>query len=323
MIEFSEVFIFFLMIVTLIDTQKDVEVFLWIFGILTCFMAYDAVYNYTHGIIVESWGGDAIGYAVTSGGMGTGHVQLANMILQGMPFLWFIGMCNRGKLLKLAGVILFSLCLYGVIVSGSRGGFIGLVVLLFCLTIFSKNKLLMIGLGVFLIFSIPIIAGSNYMDYMNKALSPEILDADLSAGSRVMGLSHGIEMLIKRPILGVGPGCYPVARKAWFSWGLWAHNHYGELMGELGIVGTFVWFTFSYNYLKKSMQLRKLFQNQTTQTSILTAVIVSTIVRLALGMATHSVYIFFWYMMAGVISVMMRLNSNMGSTKESISHENR
>jgi O-antigen ligase len=145
--------------------------------------------------------------------MGSGHVALANMVLQGMPFLWFMGVCNRGKLLKLVGVILFSLCLYGVVVSGSRGGFIGLVVLLFCLTIFSKHKLLMIGLGVFLILCIPIIAGSNYMDYMNKMLSLEILDVDLSAGSRATGLKHGLEMMVKRPILGVGPGCYPVVFK--------------------------------------------------------------------------------------------------------------
>ena len=307
MIEFSKVFIFFLMIVTLIDTQKDVEVFLWIFAILTCFMAYDAIYNYTHGIIVESSGGGRIDYAVTSGGMGAGHVALANLTLQGMPFLWYVGVCNRKKILKLVGVILFLICLYGVIISGSRGGFVGLIGLFICLTIFSKHKLLMIGLGILLVFSLPIITGANYMDYMNKMLSFEILNADLSAGSRATGLRHGIEMLIKRPILGVGPGCYPVARKAWFGWGLWAHNHYGELMGDLGIIGTFVWFAFLYNYLRKSIQLRKLFQDETPQTAILTAVMVSTIVRLILGMGTHSVYIFFWYMVAGIVIVQARL----------------
>jgi len=311
MIEFSKVFIFFLMIVTLIDTQKDVEVFLWIFAILTCFIAYDAVYNYTQGIIVESSGSGQIDYAVASAGIGAGHVALANLILQGMPFLWYLGVCNRMKLLKMVGVILFFVCLYGVVVSGSRGGFIGLVVLLFCLTIFSKHKLLMVGLGVILILCIPIIAGSKYMDYMNKALGFEILDADLSAGARVAGLINGIEMLIKRPILGVGPGCYPVARKAWFSWGLWAHNHYGELMGELGIIGTLVWFVFLKSYFMRAWQFIRKEEADSALRNLCLAVLVATIVRLVIGMATHSVYIFFWYMVAGVVVVLVGINSNL------------
>ena len=309
MIDFSKVFIFVLMIVTLIDTQKDVKVFLWIFAILTCFMAYDAIYNYMHGIVVESLGSDRIDYAVTSGGMGAGHVALANLTLQGMPFLWYLGVCNRKKILKLAGVILFLVCLYGVIISGSRGGFVGLIGLFLFLTIFSKHKLLMIGLGILLVFSIPIIAGSNYMDYMNTILSFGSSDAGVSTSSRTTGLRHGFEMLIKRPLLGVGPGCYPVARRAWFAWGLWAHNHYGELMGDLGIIGTVVWFGFLKSYFMRAWRFIRKEKGDSTLRNLCLAVVVATIIRLVIGMGSHSVYIFFWYMMAGVIVSAFRIKA--------------
>jgi hypothetical protein len=309
MIEFSKIFILFLMIGTLVDTQRDVKVLLWCFAIITSLFAYEAVYNYMHGIIVEKSGSDQIEYAVTSAGFGAGHVSLANMILQGMPFIWFMGVCNRVRLLKLGGAILFLLCTYGLVVSGSRGGFIGLGVLLLCLTILSKHKLLMVGLGSLFILCLPIVAGSDYMGYIDRMMGFGILDTDLSASSRIGGLINGVEMLIKRPLLGVGPGCYPLARKAWFSWGLWAHNHYGELMGELGLIGIWAWFGFLVAYLKKAVELRR--SDLESESGIIAAVIVSTVVRLVLGMGTHSVYIFFWYMVAGVVAVLTRIDSEL------------
>jgi len=297
--EFAKVFAFFIMVVTLPDTKKDVQLFLWVFGIATCMMSYDAIYNFLTGNVIERdiYGG--ADYAVTSGGMGTGHVALANITLQAMPFLWYLGVMNKNLTLKLGGAILFAISLYAVIISGSRGGFVGLLSLLACLSVFSRRKLLIALLGAVLLFSISLIAGTKYLAYMETA-------TQYSSSSRMSGLRNGIEMMIKRPALGAGPGCYPIARKAWFGWGLWAHNHYGELMGDLGAIGTVVWFMFLYSYWKPSWRFIKQTGADPDVRNLFTAVLVATIVRLVIGMGSHSVYMFFWYMMAGVIVSTLR-----------------
>jgi putative inorganic carbon (hco3(-)) transporter len=309
--EFAKVFAFFIMIVTLPDSKKDVQLFLWVFGIATCMMSYDAIYNFLTGNVIERIGDVGTDYAVTSGGMGSGHVALANITLQAIPFLWYLGVMNKNLTLKLGGAILFAISLYAVIISGSRGGFVGLLSLLVCLSLFSKRKVIMALLGVALLLSIALVAGTKYLAYMETT-------KQYSSSSRMSGLRNGIEMMIKRPVLGVGPGCYPIARKAWFGWGLWAHNLYGELMGDLGALGTAAWFMFLYSYWKPSWRFIKQTGADPDDRNLFTAVLVATIVRLVVGMGSHSVYIFFWYMVAGVVISVSRFQGSIQSKEIAI-----
>jgi len=312
--EFAKVFLFFIMIVSLLDTERDIEIFLIVFGILTFMIGYDAIYNFHSGFLVKSLSDERVDYSVASGGMGSGHVALANLNLQGLPIIWYMLVCSRIKLLKLSGVVFFSLCLYAVIISGSRAGFVGLISFGICLIIFSERRFVMFAGILGLIICLPFISATGYMDYISTLLN--IGSATGATGSdRISGLRNGFEMMIRRPILGVGPGCYPIARKAWFGWGLWAHNHYGELMGDLGITGTVVWFMFFKSYFMKAWLFVREKSGDSVMSNICLAVVVASIVRLVIGMGTHSVYIFFWYMMAGVMVSAMRTWENFESGK--------
>ncbi|MFZ5568861.1 MAG: O-antigen ligase family protein [Thermodesulfobacteriota bacterium] len=313
--EFTKVLVFFMMIVTLSETERDLETLLWVFGILTAYLAYQAIYNFHTGFIVKSISDQRIDYATTGDGMGAGHVALANLILQGMPFLWYLSIANTNRLLRTVGFGLLVLCLYGVIISGSRGGFVGLVVFYLCLLYFSKKRIVVGIAGVAGAFLLPLVAGENYLNYMDTILGLFTGSAGVSESSRITGLKHGFEMLLQRPLLGVGPGCYPLARKAWFGWGLWAHNHYGELMGDLGIIGTIAWFALFKNYFMKAWPVVKERSPDPSLNSIYPAIVVSSIVRLVVGMGTHSVYIFFWYMIAAVIAASSRIRTESGKEK--------
>lgn len=304
-IEFTKVVVFFLMIVSLLDSRKDVEVLLWIFCILTFFFAYQAIYNYKIGNLVISQG-TRVDYAIVDKGMGSGHVALANLILQGMPFLWYLSL-NSKKGLKISGLFALGACAYGVIISGSRGGFVGLVVLYLLFLFFSKKRLALACLGLVIFMCLPLITSSGYMDYMSSVLGIFTWDAGVSVSSRNTGFRNGLEMMIRRPVLGVGPGCYPFARKAWFGWGLWSHNHYGQLMGDLGMLGVITWFGFFYHYLKGAIDLKKITDKEPGNCIIFTAIIVASILRLVLGYGSHSLYIFFWYLLAGIIIVEKRI----------------
>jgi putative inorganic carbon (hco3(-)) transporter len=318
MLEFSKIFIFFIMIITLIDNEKDIQIFLFFFAFITCLIAYAAIFNYFEGNIVKSLGAGRVNYATAEVGMGSGHVALANMTLQGMPILWYLAVRSPKMILKIIGLILFSLCIYALVISGSRGGFVGFIFLWICVVFFSKKRLLLISIGIAIFLIIPIFSQSSYMDVMLKPFTGNLDD---SGESRFIGLRNGFEMLIRRPILGVGPGCYPVARSAWFGWGLWAHNHYGELMGDLGIIGTAVWFIFLKKYFVSAWNIIKKTTGDSIVKSTCYAIVVTTIVRLFLGMGTHSVYVFIWYLFAGIMVVINRLDLKEDTTRESATQE--
>lgn len=307
MVNFAKVGIFFMMIVTLAENEKDVKTLMWVFGILMTYIAYQAVYNYHAGFIVESVSGERLDYAKADQGMGSGHVALANLTLQGMPFIWYFTWQTRKKILKVFGILLLLICLYGVVISGSRGGFVGLVAFYLCIFFMSKKKMAVGVAGLVGAILLPLLGGEGYLSYMDTILGLFTGGGDVSGSSRITGLRHGFEMLLRRPLLGVGPGCYPLARKAWFGWGLWAHNHYGELMGDLGIIGTVVWFKFLISYMRRSLYLVKHSKKDSSIQALALAIVVSTIVRLIIGMGSHSVYIFFWYMLAAAVIVLDRV----------------
>jgi O-antigen ligase len=63
-----------------------------------------------------------------------------------------------------------------------------------------------------------------------------------SAQSRIAGLKHGFALMLDDPLSGVGPNNF---RKTWYGdYGLQAHNLYGQVMGELGLLGVVAFFGF-------------------------------------------------------------------------------
>ncbi|MFA6010968.1 MAG: O-antigen ligase family protein [Desulfobacteraceae bacterium] len=302
--DFLKIFLFFIMVVCLTDSVQDCEVLLIVFCMLTSIIAYEAIFNYMSGNLVESMDESSrMTYAVADSGMGSGHVALANMCNQALAVAWYVGACHRNKIIKLFGFVLFIVLLAGVVVSGSKGGFFGLATFFVCWIVFADNKLKMVFYELVAI-AVIVIINPDYLSFMKSV--KVVGSTDSSANSRISGLSHGFQMLLNRPILGVGPGCYPVARRAWFGWGLWAHNLYGELMGDLGVLGVIASYKFLKNYVLKAHTLMKKYTDDPMVGNICKAVLVATIVRLVLGMGSHSLYIFFWYFLAGVVVVITR-----------------
>ncbi len=285
--------------------KKDVRFFLWTFGIVTASLAYEPIYRYLSGDLVNTLGG--FDYAVAEKGLAEGHTSLAHYLLQGMPFLWYLVISSKNTLEKLFGFGLFVFCFWGAVISGSRGGLVGLVVVFFLISLFSDRPALMMISSSVVIVIVLITMGGEYLGRMTTILA--FGNSDLSSHSRILGLINGIEMLIKRPILGVGPGCYPLARKAWFGWSLWSHNHYGQLAGELGVLGVITWGLFALKYLKSSWMMRKSLTIDPWIKSIVTAILVTSGLRLALGMFDHSVFKFIWYMLAAIVVVFEGLNA--------------
>ena len=196
---------------------------------------------------------------------------------------------------------LICFMMVGVIFTKSRGGFIGFVAIGLGLIFFSKNRVATFLVMMIAFLVLAVLAGPEYLTHMSTITDG--IHGSRSSEDRYIGLRNGIEMMIKRPILGVGIGCYAVARRQYFNYYFYSHNLYGELFGELGLA-SLAWFYWIYAVFKKTRKLKqginpdndkvKLYYN------ILTGVQLGLFLRLVLGSFSHSAFIWFWFLMAGL-----------------------
>jgi hypothetical protein len=156
-------------------------------------------------------------------------------IVYALPFVRLFWLTAQQRLLKLflAGYVgLSGLC---ILLTGSRSSLLGLLVwgLITCLQ--SRRRMLFIGMGAVAacvaFAALPESLQTRFETIINPDVGPE--NAKVSGQGRVEGLIKGWELLQKYPLTGCGPGVW---RKATGS-EIESHNLYGQLMGELGIVG--------------------------------------------------------------------------------------
>lgn len=308
--EFFKVYLFCLMIVSLVKTDRDLRFFLWAFTVLIVWVGYEPVYNYINqtGMIRDRGG---MTYAVAETGRASGHVSLGIYLCQGISFLWYLTVSAKNKKMKSLGGFFIFFSITGILISGSRGALVGLAVTFMLISYFSERRYVYLAISGLVFFVAIFSMDSGYVKQMSTIL--EFGASDSSASSRFDGLRHGIEMMVKRPVLGVGPGCYPVARQSWFGWGLWSHNVYGQLAGDLGLAGIATWGIFVYSYIKECLIARKELDPRSFYFQIFTAILVSNVVCLVLGFFAHTLYGYFWYMSAGIVVVIEDLRRKRSS----------
>ncbi|MDW7646078.1 MAG: O-antigen ligase family protein [Desulfuromonadales bacterium] len=289
---------FYVMVVASVREEKDLRILLWGVGLVTCWIAYEPVTNYFRGVVNEQGYGDV---AVGRFGVATGHVALANTLVQMLPLVVLWGMAQKGhwsqKLIYAMAVFL----VIGVILTKSRGGFVGLASVGFGLAWISKNRakgflLAGIFLGVCLMAS-----GDDFTSRI--ATIGDGVFANRSTSDRYLGLVNGISMMIKRPLLGVGIGAYPEARSQFFNYWFYSHNLYGELLGELGLASV-VWFYWIFAVFRRSSQLKAIDELKNQRSFywwILSAVQIGLFVRLVIGNFSHCAFIWYWFLMAGLV----------------------
>lgn len=292
--------LFYIMIVSAIKDIRDLRKIVLAFVLITAWIAYEPVVNYLNGIGGTYKYGEV---AVGSFGVQAGHVALSNNLNQCIPMVFFIAHAKKSKVFKgiLYGILAFLVL--GVIFTKSRGGFVGLLIITLGFIYLSKNraKAFMLGALAFM-FLLPF-AGEEYLSHMRTI--EEGIHGGRSQMDRYLGLVNGISMMIKRPLLGVGIGCYPRARKIYFGYYFWSHNLYGELFGELGLSSA-AWFYWIYVVFKKILLLKgKLIEYGDEESSFLkntlNGVQLGLIFRLIIGNFTHSAFIWFWFLMAAII----------------------
>jgi O-antigen ligase len=222
---FLPVYLLFLMIVNLVRTPEQLERAFYLLFSMTLVLALNGILQYVRGY-------DIAGQTMYEGrirwiGIFNDPNDLGLTILAFTP-LPLVKMIEKGTgLVKrvLWGLSIVAL-VYALYLTNSRGTFIGLLAiltLLMCKRIgFTKG--LMIG-GVF--SAVVLLLGPSRMSDMSMQ--------EASASGRIDAWATGLNLLVWRPVLGVGFHNFTAHHH------LTAHNSVVLCMAELGLIGLYVW----------------------------------------------------------------------------------
>jgi hypothetical protein len=300
---FIKTLLLYAMIVGAVVTLEDLKTFLWAFILMFAYLAYEPTFNYLSGS-----GGSQYMYGtnyIADIGLLSGHVALANNVNQMIPIVVFLFMGVQVKWQKIVLAICFLVFFIALVGSGSRGGIVGMLIWASCIVWFSEKRAKMAMVACVLMSVLLVGYGSSIMHTAGR------IDSS-SARGRFIGLTHGIGMLTKGNIIGVGPGNYLIARQQYFGWRMESHNIYGQVMGDLGLPGMIVTFLLVREIFRGINRVKNRLKNQREEPQLflyylMAGVQVSLITRLGISMASHGLYFFYWYVMAAFVVVSLRL----------------
>ena len=247
--------------------------------------------------------------------------SFSGMAVGTLPFIIFLFNVSN-KYIKMGLIILAILSLNIIIFSGSRTGYVA-VVLLLLLLFFQSNQKIKILIAAILILSI----GISYIpdQYIGRFESIFTLkEAEgKSSESRLEILEESIEVFLNNP-LGIGVDSFPVYRNVILGKkAADTHNLYTQILTNIGAHGLLVFFIFIILIRKKLKKIhetgKKLLKsldqisnNQVNQSVIrkykkdiqfllaLTKVILYYLyMRLILGVFGHDLYEMYWWLILG------------------------
>jgi putative inorganic carbon (hco3(-)) transporter len=181
-----------------------------------------------------------------------------------MPFFLYLGINETIKWRKYLLYYLFISGVATVIFTYSRGGFLGLVVIILALVLKSNRKLT--GL-VFLGVGLLIFVNFAPAEYKERIETIKHYEADESAMSRIHSWQAGWNMATSNPITGVGFRNYVMAYPTYhWSKPYVAHNSYIQLMAENGFISLFLFLLLLFFTIQKLRKIRKnIPRNEKTQ----------------------------------------------------------
>ena len=182
---------------------------------------------------------------------------LMNMML---PFAACLFVYERQKAMKVIYLMASLLSVASIVLSSSRGGFVGLLSVSAVIWLASPRKLLSLVLVGVLGLCVYVVADQNYWDSIATIAKTD----EGTAEERIDSWQAGWEMFKDNP-LGVGPGNFPVRFPEYQSesmprnmWGRQAHSLWFTLLPELGIPGALLYLSLLRLNLRDLWYLRRL-----------------------------------------------------------------
>ncbi len=250
---FFKVVVIFVLMINLIDTRKRLLLMLKLVVICGAGIAAGSVAKFAQGKFTVTLQGVGVRIEGTVGGIFGNPNDLAMALDMLLPLAIVLALTSKpvGRLLYLACALVLVV---GVVVTFSRGGFLGLAaaagVLLWKLGRGNRLATAIAALAACAVLALSMPAG--YSDRLFTILHTE-KDTTGSAQERQGEVMRAIEVASRHPIIGIGLNNYPV----YSNHAIRAHNSFLEIAAELGLPGLIAYLILIFTPLKRLKRIER------------------------------------------------------------------
>jgi len=230
----------YLTMVNVITTQRRLVIFCGALVLASVFASIGAINYWRAGVhLVE-------GFRTRWVGVFADPNYLAMLVGMIVPLaVAFVTRREQGWLFRIACAISGVLAIIAIVLTHSRGGFLGLMAAMAMWSFREKRRLQAIVLGTALVIGLLVFAPDTFW---RRSQTIGQFQADPSAMGRVHAWEAAANMSKAHPLLGVGAGAFlyvwPLYRPAAEKTAHVAHNVFLDVVGELGFVGLLLFLMF-------------------------------------------------------------------------------
>ncbi len=309
---FAKIILVYFLIVQIVNTESRYRIIIWLYILSVGFFAVFSSWHYYIGDYKVAQG---IARAYLPGGSSYADPNsLATSLVLGIPFMFLMAKFTKNIALKILLAAMIIACIWTIVLTGSRGGMLGIIAVLFLMGLFSKHRFATLLMAVVAIIVLGLVAPEQYMERFETIAQFDQEDetgAGHSARGRIEGLKYGFKFFLERPITGVGMENFPYhlfqEGKGWFN----PHNMVAKLVSELGSVGVFAFSFFIFRFFKILARSKALYRHTKWRPDFIlhisTALQIALIMLFFQGLFGHNLYRFNWYIFAGFAAVIDNL----------------
>lgn len=305
--------VFFLMLITVVHNEKDLQRLVVAFLTITAVYMLHSAWEFHCGRYVSRMGiGRLVGVDLTNGDPNA----FAMTIVLSMVFLPACWRCFPGAAARLCLIGYMALGTYCMMMTGSRGAFVAylLFVVIAVWTTPWRGRLLAVLLPIapLLFLTLPGELQTRFETIINPDVGPK--NAQQSAEGRIDGFFIGMRLWQENPIFGVGAGAWQHAAGR----GLKAHNLYGQVAGELGTAGIVALGSLVFTYVLNIRRIRRAcFSNTHTGPDFLyqltTSLAIGLVLLLFSGLFGHNLLRTNWVLFAAFLIIARQSLEQRGS----------
>ena len=246
--------VIFIVFVNVVRTENRLKLMIWLAFAVSLYLSFNAVSDYTTGNFREGsafYNNQRIGGAIR--GLFGNSNDLAMHLVTMVPLAVGFAFASKGmrKLLYLAFAVAFTAA---IVVTFSRGGFLGLFVALVVMVrkIGRQNKFLSTGALVVALLAVLVLAPGGYTGRLSTIFNSDA-DATGSSSQRTEILKRSIWVTLRYPLFGVGVGNFHY--KSVHE--LVTHNAYTEVSSEMGIPALVIYVMLMVYPLRRLREIEK------------------------------------------------------------------
>lgn len=240
---------------------------------------------------------------------------LAFVVLTALPFLYYLLGGLKKPITKLAVVGLIAALLYALVLTGSRSGMVGLLVIVAAIIFRSERRTAILVVAAIAGVLLVGVMTPDMRDRYLSLTSDDTRNAATTQG-RIQHMLDEVEVASRRPFVGHGLGTSLEALANEAGRYQPSHNLYLEVMIELGMIGLVVYLMFLASIFGNLREIRASIASPGRQPGADSgnrqfyarcsgALLVLAVMCMVFSIASYGLSEFYWYLIAG-LSVVLR-----------------